>query len=198
MYCPCTYNSSWYHFVPITCMSVKGFSISYNVVNFFFKSRYFYMCIFSSKTISWLPFLWRLSRFVSQFVFCLSVKYLKSVPIAGQCQKLFGPWLIWPKINRVLYFYLTLCIKFIVNLAQYFFLYRYSSDNTFSNTIFHPGATGAAVIGSVAAPFDPPFFKFRAPCGHDRKPRADHSELPTLHLRKNGEGWVKPVELFAR
>lgn len=119
MYCPCTYNSSWYHFVPITCMSVKGFSISYNVVNFFFKSRYFYMCIFSSKTIGWLPFLWRLSRFVSQFVFCLSVKYLKSVPIAGQCQKLFGPWLIWPKINRVLYLYL--CIKFIVNLAQDFF-----------------------------------------------------------------------------
>lgn len=119
MYCSCTYNSSWYHFVPITCMSVKGFSISYNVVNFFFKSRYFYMCIFSSKTIGWLPFLWRLSRFVSQFVFCLSVKYLKSVPIAGQCQKLFGPWLIWPKINRVLYFYLS--IKFIVNLAQDFF-----------------------------------------------------------------------------
>lgn len=46
--------------------------------------------------------------------------------------------------------------------------------------MFHPGATGAAVIGSVAAPFDPPFFKFRAPCGHDSKLRADHSELPTL------------------
>lgn len=100
--------------------SVKGFSISYNVVNFFFKSRYFfYICVFfHQKTIGWQPFFWRLSRFVSQFVSCLSVNYLKSVPI-GQCQELFDPWLIWPKINRVLYFYL--CIKFIVNLAQDFF-----------------------------------------------------------------------------
>lgn len=74
MYCPCTYNSSWYHFVPITCMSVKGFSISYNVVNFFFQIQVFLHVYFFIKKqlVGCRSFDAWVDLFLNLFFVCLS------------------------------------------------------------------------------------------------------------------------------
>lgn len=72
-------NLSWYHFDP--SMSVEGFSNLFNVVNFVFKSRYIYMCIycFIRKTIGRRSFFWRLRQFVSWLSNILKVSLLINV-----------------------------------------------------------------------------------------------------------------------
>lgn len=135
--------------------------------------------------------------FLNLFLVCLSniLKVSLSVNMVN-VKNYLNLDLVWPKINRVLYFYLS--IKFIVNLAQDFFYIDIHQTTPCLTQCFTLELQALRSLDLSPPLFDPPFFKFRAPCGHDSKLRADHPELPTLHLRKNGEGWVKPVELFAR
>lgn len=74
-------NLSRYHFDP--SMSVEGFSNLFNVVNFVFKSRYIYMCIYCFiRKNNWTAVV----LLTLETICFLTVKYLKSVPI-DKCQE---------------------------------------------------------------------------------------------------------------